>query len=321
MIISKTPFRISFIGGGTDHLINERSYGSVIATSINKFIYLSLINNHEKKFLINYSLREKVDKINKIKHSIVRETLKYFKIKNPIEIHVAADITSRGSGLGSSGTFSVGLINLLAKYQKINLNKQKLAEIAYYLETRRCKNISGKQDQYQSAYGGFNQIYFYPDGSVKVKKLKIKIDRLKKLERNLIIFNTNKTRKSANIQKQLSFNKSTKIEFEILNSLLNNFKYELVYGDIDNCGRIMHEAWQIKKKVSFGASNNLINKLYHTAVENGALGGKILGAGGGGFLLFYCKQENQKKLIKKFDNLQQFNFKFYNNGSIIKYIN
>ena len=320
MIISKTPLRMSFIGGGTDHLINERSYGSVITTSINKFIYLSLINNHEKKFLINYSLREKVDKINKIKHSIVRETLKYFKIKNPIEIHVAADITSRGSGLGSSGTFSVGLINLLAKYQKINLNKQKLAEIAYYLETRRCKNISGKQDQYQSAYGGFNQIYFYPDGSVKVKKLKIQTDRFKKLERNLIIFNTNKTRKSANIQKQLSFNKSTKIEFEILNSLLNNFKYELVYGDIDNCGRIMHEAWQIKK-VSFGASNNLINKLYHTAVENGALGGKILGAGGGGFLLFYCKQENQKKLIKKFDNLQQFNFKFYNNGSIIKYIN
>lgn len=321
MIISKTPLRISFIGGGTDHLINERSYGSVIATSIDKFIYLSLIHNHEKKYLVNYSLREKVDKIYQIKHPIVREALKYFKIKNPIEIHVAADITSRGSGLGSSGTFSVGLINLLAKYKKVNLNKQKLAEIAYYLETRKCKNISGKQDQYQSAYGGFNQIYFYPDGSVKVKKLKIKIDRLKKLERNLIIFNTNKTRKSANIQKQLSFNKSTKIEFEILNSLLNNFKYELGYGDIDNCGRIMHEAWQIKKKVSFGASNNLINKLYHTAVENGALGGKILGAGGGGFLLFYCKQENQKKLIKKFDNLQQFNFKFYNNGSIIKYIN
>ena len=169
MIISKTPLRMSFIGGGTDHLINERSYGSVITTSINKFIYLSLINNHEKKFLINYSLREKVDKINKIKHSIVRETLKYFKIINPIEIHVAADITSRGSGLGSSGTFSVGLINLLAKYKKVNLNKQKLAEIAYYLETRRCKNISGKQDQYQSAYGGFNQIYFYQMVQSKLK--------------------------------------------------------------------------------------------------------------------------------------------------------
>jgi len=321
MIISKTPLRISFIGGGTDHLINESTYGSVIATSIDKFIYLSLIHNHEKKFLINYSSREKVDKISQIRHSIVRETLKYFKIKKPIEIHVAADITSRGSGLGSSGTFSVGLINLLTNYKKISFSKQKLAETAYYLETRKCKNISGKQDQYQSAFGGLNQIYFFPDGSVKVKKLNIQTFRLKKFEKNLIIFNTNKTRKSANIQKQLSFNKKTKIEFRILNSLLNNFKYELNYGDLDNCGRIMHQAWQIKKKVSLGASNNLINKLYNIAIENGALGGKILGAGGGGFLLFYCKEENQKKLIKKFNNLQQLNFKFYNNGSILKNIN
>ena len=321
MIISKTPLRISFIGGGTDHLINENSYGSVIATSINKFIYLSLIHNHEKKFLINYSSREKVDEIRQIRHSIVRETLKHFKITSPIEIHVAADITSRGSGLGSSGTFSVGLINLLAKYRKINLTKKEFAEIAYYLETRKCKNISGKQDQYQSAFGGFNQIFFYPDGSVKVKRLKIKTDRVKKFEKNLIIFNTNKTRKSANIQKQLSFNKATRVEFKILNSLLNNFKYELNYGDIDNCGRIMHQAWEIKKKVSLGASNTLINKLYNSAIENGALGGKILGAGGGGFLLFYCKQENQKKLIKKFNKLQQLDFKFYSNGSIIKSIN
>ncbi len=321
MIISKTPLRISFIGGGTDHLINERSYGSVIATSINKFIYLSLIPNHEKKFLVNYSLREKVDKIDQIKHPIVRETLKYFKIKNPIEIHVAADITSRGSGLGSSGTFSVGLINLLAKYKKLKLNERKLAEIAYYLETKKCKNISGKQDQYQSAFGGLNQIYFNTDGSVKVQKLQIDTNRLKKFERNLVIFNTNKTRKSTNIQMQLSFNKSTRIEFEILNTLLNNFKYELKSGDLDNCGRIMHQAWQIKKKVSVNTTNNFINKLYDTALENGALGGKILGAGGGGFLLFYCKQENQKKLTTKLKNLQRFNFKFYNTGSIIKNIN
>ncbi len=321
MIISKTPLRISFIGGGTDHLINERSYGSVIATSIDKFIYLSLIHNHEKKYLVNYSLREKVDKIYQIKHPIVRETLKYFKIKNPIEIHVAADITSRGSGLGSSGTFSVGLINLLAQYKKLKLNKYKLAEIAYYLETKKCKNISGKQDQYQSAFGGFNQIFFNSDGSVKVQKLQIDANRLKKFEQNLIVFNTNKTRKSTNIQKQLTFNRSTRIEFEILNSLLNNFKYELKNGDLDNCGRIMHQAWQIKKKVSLGATNHLINKFYNTALENGALGGKILGAGGGGFLLFYCKQENQNKLISKLKNLQKFNFKFHKNGPIIKSVN
>ena len=320
MIITKTPLRISFIGGGTDHLVDEKSYGSVIATSIDKFIYLSLIENYQNKYLVNYSQTEKVSKISQIKHSIVRETLKYFKINKPIEVHVAADITSRGSGLGSSGSFSVGLVNLLSHYKKISLKKKDIAKLAYDIEINKCNNISGKQDQYQSSFGGLNQIFFYSNGNVKVKKLKINSERIKMLENNLIVFNTSKTRKSANIQKQLSLNKKNKDEFKILNSLLKDFKQELIYGDLDNCGRVLHESWKIKKKFTSKISNPLINKSYNIAIKNGAIGGKILGAGGGGFLLFYCKKENQIKFIKKLNFLQKLEFEFYKDGSIFQKI-
>lgn len=316
MIISKTPLRISFIGGGTDHLLDSKTYGSVIATSIDKFIYLILNNQYKKKISISYRIKEDVENLDEIKHPIFRETLKYFNLKKGIGITSIADVSSQGTGLGSSGSFSVGLINLLAKLENKKISKLQAAELAFKIERYKCKVIGGKQDQIQAAYGGFNQIYFYENGKTKVKKLNINPTRLKKFKKNIIIFNTGIVRKSSKIQKKVIENIKLKNEFKILNIFLEDFKKELVSGNLDICGKILNETWKIKKKYSGGVTNSYIDKYYDIALKNGAIGGKILGAGGGGFLLFYCPDKDQEQLKYKI-KLPTFDFNFTKDASKI----
>lgn len=316
MLISKTPLRISFIGGGTDHLVDEKSYGSVISTSINKYIYIALNNHFKKEISISYRIKEDVSSIDNIRHPIFRETLRHFNIKKGIGISSMADISSEGTGLGSSGSFSVGLINLLSKLKNKKLKKNDIAKLAYDIERYKCNVMGGKQDQIQAANGGFNQIYFYENGSFKVKKLVISAQRLRKLKENLIVFNTGIVRQSSKIQRKVVKNQNIKTEFKILNSYLEDFKKELISGDLNNCGKILNETWNIKKKYSGNVSSPFIDKCYNFALKNGALGGKILGAGGGGFLLFYCPKKLQSNLKRRL-KLQTFDFDFTNDASKI----
>jgi len=318
MIVAKTPLRISFVGGGSDHLISENSFGSVISIGINKFIYLSIIKREENTSKISYSKKETFTNINYINHPIFREVLKYFKIYDKgIEITSTADIQGKGSGLGSSGSFTVCLINLILEFKKIKMNKEKIAELAWIIEKEKCRKHCGKQDQYQAAYGGLNQIYFLESGAVKVNKINIDNIRLKKFKDNLILFDTGIRRNSVNI---LSRMKGKLIDFSKMYDLLKDFKYELLKGDIDNCGRILAESWQIKKKFTYNISNSLIEKSYDIAIKNGAIGGKLLGAGSGGFLLFYCPKIYQARLIKKLNYLTRLDFNFFTDSTSVKKI-
>ena len=318
MILAKTPLRISFVGGGSDHLISENSFGSVISIGINKFIYLSIIKTDGIISKISYSKKETFTNINHINHPLFREVLKHFKIYDKgIEITSTADIQGKGSGLGSSGSFTVCLINLILEFKKIKMNKEKIAELAWIIENEKCRKHCGKQDQYQAAYGGLNQIYFLESGAVKVNKINIDNIRLKKFKDNLILFDTGIRRNSANI---LSRMKGKLIDFSKMYDLLKNFKYELLKGDIDNCGRILAESWQIKKKFTYNISNSLIEKSYDIAIKNGAIGGKLLGAGSGGFLLFYCPKIYQARLIKKLNYLTRLDFNFFTDSTSVKKI-
>jgi D-glycero-alpha-D-manno-heptose-7-phosphate kinase len=318
MIVAKTPLRISFVGGGSDHLTSENSFGSVISVSINKFIYLSIIRTDKDISKISYSKKETFVSFNHINHPIFREVLKYFKINDSgIEITSIADIQGRGSGLGSSGSFTVCLINLISEFKKIKMSKKEIAELAWIIEKEKCRKHCGKQDQYQAAYGGLNQIYFLKNGTVKVNRINIDTIRLKKFKDNLILFDTGIRRNSVNILNRM---KNKLIDFSKMHDLLKDFKYELLNGDLDNCGRILDESWQIKKKFTNNISNPLIEKSYDAAIENGAKGGKLLGAGAGGFLLFYCPKMLQRNLIKKLDYLKHVDFNFFTDCTSIKKI-
>ena len=318
MLFTKTPLRISFVGGGSDHLTSENSFGSVISIGINKFIYLSIIKTDGNKSKISYSKKETYENVNHIKHPIFKEVLKYFKINDAgIEITSTADIQGKGSGLGSSGSFTVGLINLISQFKKIKMSKKEIAHLAWVIEAEKCRKHCGKQDQYQASYGGLNQIYFLRNGTVKVNKININNMRLKKFENNLILFDTGIRRNSLNILKRM---KNKIIDFSKMYNLLKDFKYELLNGDLDNCGRILSESWQIKKKFTNNISNHLIEKSYDIAIQNGALGGKLLGAGSGGFLLFYCPKIYQSKLKSKLNYLKHVNFNFFTNCTSIKKI-
>jgi len=314
MIISKTPLRISFVGGGTDHIYTEKNFGSVIVSSIDKFIYIALNNNYLKNYKISYSVKEECNNLSDIKHKIFRETLRYFRAKQGIELTSLSDVTARGSGLGSSGSFLVGLINVLSFKKKLRLSKHKIAQIAHMIETIKCKNISGKQDQYQAIYGGFNQINFLPGGNVKIIKLDVKKSILNKFQENLLIFNTGISRDSYKIYK----NRREKLaNVKKMVGLVEDFKKSLLSGNLDDCGSILDLGWSIKKQFEKNTSNDFIDYCYEIAKKNGAIGGKILGAGNGGFLLFYCKKENQEKLIKNLNFIKKLDFKFYYSGSKI----
>ena len=318
MIVAKTPLRISFVGGGSDHLTSENSFGSVISVGINKFIYLSIIRTDGNMSKISYSKKENFSNFHHINHPIFREVLKYFKInERGIEITSTAEMQGKGSGLGSSGSFTVCLINLISKFKKIKMSKKEIAELACVIEKEKCKKHCGKQDQYQAAFGGLNQIYFLNDGTVKINKINIKNARLKKFEDNLILFDTGIRRNSVNILNRM---KGKSIDFSKMYDLLKDFKYELLNGDLDNCGRILSEGWQIKKRFTNNISNPLIEKSYEIAIRNGAIGGKLLGAGQGGFLLFYCPKIHQFRLIKKLNYLKHVNFNFTTECTSIKKI-
>ncbi len=323
MIISKTPFRISFFGGGTDYPDwYLKNGGEVISTAINKHCYIScryLPKFFDHKYRIVYSVIESVKKINDIMHPSVREVIKWSKIKNGLEIHHDGDLPAR-SGLGSSSSFTVGLINVLEALQGKIISKENLALNAINIEQNIIKENVGSQDQIAVSYGGFNHIIFDESGSFHVNKIIIPEERIKELNSNLVLLYTgvsriaskvaeDKIKNIANNFKELNFIKSLVKEGK---DILNNSKRNL-----NDFGDLLKLSWDYKKKLSGKVSTQIIDEIISFSCLNGARGGKVLGAGGGGFVLLFVPPENQKNLLEKLKKFVHVPFKFESSGSKI----
>lgn len=325
MIITRTPFRVSFAGGGSDLKEYYLKYGgSVLSVSIDKYIYLSMhpYFNNDKIFL-KYSKNELVNDVNEIEHKIIKQVFKDFKISG-VDFSSSADIPS-GTGLGSSSSFTVGLTKLCSSYIDKYMNLQDIAKYACEVEIDKLKEPIGKQDQYACAIGGLNFIEFGMDGNVTIEKIIIEENKLNQLQDNLLMFYLGNTRSASNIlseQKENTINDEKKVEN--LHKMVNlsiQLKRELIKGNIDAMGDILHRGWTYKKELASKISNKNIDNYYDTALRNGATGGKLLGAGGGGFLLFYAPVVNHEKIRNALIDLEELKFNFSFEGSKILYIN
>ncbi len=320
MIFSRAPLRISIGGGGTDlpSYYNKRS-GYVISAAINKYIYISIGQTFNRKFILKYSKLEEVNNISKIKHPLFRETLKELKIKSPVNISSHADIPS-GSGLGSSGCFTVALVKALSEIKKLKLSKNKLAEIASKIEIKKLKEPVGKQDQYSSAFGGLRSYKFLKNGEVITKEINIKKKKLEHFKNSLSIYYTGILRNSYDIlktqdTKSKNMNKEMLYNLDKIKEMGLQTKNILEKGNLIDYGYLMNDHWNSKKKRSPKMTSKYINYLYDYGLNNGAIGGKLIGAGGGGFLIFYCKNPKELELSFKKINIYKINFNFDFDGA------
>tara|TARA_B100002052_G_scaffold299170_1_gene335911 strand:- start:15042 stop:16016 length:975 start_codon:yes stop_codon:yes gene_type:complete len=323
MIISKTPFRVSFVGGGSDlRSFYKHSQGGVISASIDKYIYLSIHKYfYPDKSLLKYSKTEYVNNIDQIEHNIIREVFRYFNIKN-VDFNSTADIPS-GTGMGSSSSFTVGLINLCSNHIGKILPNYEVAKLACEIEIEILKEPIGKQDQYGCAFGGLKYIRFNPDESVEINPIFLSNNKLLDLQNNLLLFYTNFTRSASSILSEQNKNterdKSVKDNLKSMAYMASQLFLELNNGNVDSVGAYLNEAWQRKKKITTLISNPEIDHIYDKAIKNGALGGKLLGAGGGGFFLFYVLPQNQEKLRKSLNSYVELPFNFDFEGTKIIY--
>ncbi len=323
MIISRTPFRISFVGGGSDmETFYSRSQGAVLSTSIDKYMYISSHRYFYKdQIQVKYSRTETVGNIEELKHPLLREALRKTGITGGIEISSIADIPS-GTGMGSSSSFTVGLLHNLYAINRKFVTHDDLAREACEIEIDLVKEPIGKQDQYAAAFGGLNIIYFNQDGSVKVEPLHIKKSVYDSLEENLIMFFVGNQRKASDILSEQKKNASQEDKFLILKQMVNlvfDLRDVLYTENLDDVGKILHENWILKQKLASKITNPEIEEIYAAGMNSGASGGKLLGAGGGGFMLFYCEKEKQEKLKQTLHNFRTFDFKFERDGSKIIY--
>ncbi|UCH71556.1 MAG: kinase [Thermoplasmatales archaeon] len=321
MIISRSPVRITLGGGGTDLSSYYSKYGgALIAAAIDKYTFVTAHPRFARDIRLKYAKIEQVEKVSEVKHNIFREAFKLLDIKPGIELSSLADIPGR-SGMGTSGSFTVSLLNALHTYKKEFVSQRQLAEEACKIEIEILKEPIGKQDQYMSSFGGITQLIFAKDGAVKVKPIKIKEEYRDELENNIMIFYTGITRYASNILKEQNekSKKDNKLTIDTLHEIKRigkNTKKSLEEGDIDKLGEFLNIHWETKKRLSKGVTNEFIDGCYELAMKNGALGGKIMGAGGGGFFMFYHNGDNKEKtqfsktLAKKGLEKLRFNFDF-----------
>ncbi len=320
MIITSTPLRISFFGGGTDYPVWYREHGgSVLSTAINKRCYITVrhlppfFEHHSR---VSYSRVESVVKNGQIEHPSVRECLRFMGMEEGVEIHHVADLPAR-TGLGTSSAFTVGLLLGLYGLKEKMRDKHGLATDAIHVEQDLIEEAVGSQDQVSAAYGGFNRINFNSDGSIEVRRV-LGQERLAELEQNLALFFTGFSRTASEIAcEQMKITPHKKNELNMMLQLTN--EAEAIVTDprrsLDDFGRLMHESWQIKRTLTNKISNANIDEIYEAGLQGGALGGTLLGAGGGGFMLFYVPPERRKELRAKLKNLLCVPFGFSNKGS------
>ncbi len=319
MIISQTPLRISLAGGGTD-LPNyyKKHEGFVVSTAIDKYIYVVIKERFDDLIYVDYSNKEIVKSIDEIQHDLVREAARITGLKNGFEVLMLADIPSEGSGLGSSSSLTVGLLHTFYQYQGKLVTHEQLAQQACEIEIDILKRPIGKQDQYIAAYGGMKAFKFCKNDTVEVIDINIESDPKRKLGSNLLLFFTQTTRKAATILEEQSKNVMDKLEFH---HKIKELAYDSLDGiaqlDINRIGDNLKINWSMKKQLASNVSNPDIDRMYDLAMEGGALGAKISGAGGGGFLLVYCERDKQDKLRKSLREYRELPFLLEKYGSKI----
>ncbi len=322
MIITRTPFRITLGGGGTDLPSFYREYGGfILAAAIDKYMFLN-VNTPivDDKIRVRYSNSELVDHVADVQHTLAREAMQYFNISSGLEIVSIADVPA-GTGLGSSGSYLVGLLNALHVLVQDQASPQKLAEEACHIELEVLHKPIGKQDQYMAAFGGLTALEIAPNGTVCVTRLQLDVDLLENLEHNILMFFTNEMRDATGILKKQD--DATRTKDRIVVKSLREIKDigleisdAITKGNLRRFGELLDVHWQSKKRLSEGISNPQIDAWYELAKQNGAIGGKISGAGGGGFLMLYC-EENKTRLREVMRNagLRELKFRFDFEGS------
>ncbi len=325
MIIVKTPLRISFMGGGSDiPQFYKKFPGATLSTAINKYVYVCVNKKFDHRIRVSYSETEIVNKVNMIKHSRARACMKLTGVDKGIEIVTIADVPSRGTGLGSSSSFTVGLLRALYAYKGQTISEEQLAHEACEVEIKHLKEPIGKQDQYIACYGGIRFMRYMPTGKVLVDYVMCGHKTIKKIEDYILLFYTGITRSTNNLLgKQIQgysdgqkFNNTKRMAEMAL-----ELKKQLEKNNISSLGEMLHEAWLLKKSLNGEISNNEIDRMYDLARKNGALGGKLLGAGGGGFLMIYAPMIHHEKIKNALKKYQQMPIKFEPEGSKILFIN
>jgi D-glycero-alpha-D-manno-heptose-7-phosphate kinase len=316
MIIARSPLRISLGGGGTDvPSYYQEHEGFLIAAAIDRYVYVTVMRPFTEGIYLKYSEIEQVKNVSDVKHPIMREVLADLKLRSPqIEITTLADIPS-GTGLGSSGSFTTALIKAVNAHYRKNIHPQKLAELACQIEIEKLGEPIGKQDQYIAAYGGISEFTFHRDGSVSSAPLNLSVQTVHDLEDNLVLFFTGISRSAASILKD-QVDKSKANDTSMIDNLhfTKNLglrsKTALLKNDTHNFGELMHEHWEHKKSRSIGMSNDFIDNAYNKAIQAGAVGGKLVGAGGGGFLMFYANDKEKLRNKMSEIGLEEVRFQF-----------
>lgn len=317
MIITQTPLRISFAGGGTDFKgFYEKEYGSVVSTAIDKYIYVVVKERFDNKIRVGYTRTEMVENVDDVQHELVRESLKRVGINKGIEIATMADIPSEGSGLGSSSTVTVGLLNALYTYKGETVTAEQLAEQACEIEIDRLGKPIGKQDQYIAAYGGLKNFRFYGNDEVECSCINIDDSARQRMCESLLLFFTGITRQSSEVlsEQKNNINDNWSVLLEMRDQA-DELARLLNMGMITSLGRTLREGWQKKRQLARGISNPYIDELYESAMSSGAIGGKVTGAGGGGFFLVCTPPENRASVRKKLSHLRELPVSLARDGS------
>ena len=326
MIISQTPFRISFAGGGSDLPAYYLKHGgAVVSTAIDKYVYVTVSRKFDQSLRVSYSRTEEVETASQLQHPIVREGMGMLGLQGGLEITSVADIPSRGTGLGSSSSFAVGLMHALHAIEGRHVSSAQLADEACRIEIDKCGEPIGKQDQYAAAVGGLNYIQFHKDGSVQVDPIVLSPGSRERLNGSMLMFYTGITRSAseilANQSKALRENGKKTEAMHRMVAYAAELRDALCAGNFDTVGNILHENWRLKQSITEGITSGQINTWYHRAMEAGALGGKLLGAGGGGFLLFYAPPETHPGIISALCDLRRIPFATEPRGSRIVFVN
>ena len=317
MIIVQTPLRISFFGGGTDfRAFFMKEGGCVLTTAIDKYIFVTIKERFDGKLRIGYTQTEMVDEVDQIHHELIRESLRLTRIDRGVEITTMGDIPSEGSGLGSSSTVTVGALHAMYAYLGEIVPAERLAREACAIEIERLKRPIGIQDQYIAAYGGLRFFEFLPNGQVTAEKIQLSPAAHRALNDNFMLFFTGVSRNSSSILKEQVENLKDRLgELRDLKQMAYEARCAIEADNIDALGVLLHQSWELKKRLAGTISNGSINETYEAARAAGAVGGKIAGAGGGGFLLLYVPREYQNQVRMKLNRLQELPFRLEADGT------
>ena len=325
MIISRTPLRMSFVGGGSDLPVFYRRFGgAVVSTAINQFVYVTINKKFDDRIRVSYSRTEEARSVERIRHPLVREAMKLLRIPGGVEITSIADIPAKGTGLGSSSSFTVGLLHVLHAHAERYASAEQLAREACVTEIERCGEPVGKQDQYAAAFGGLNFIQFNPDDSVTVEPIICERETIRQIQAHTLVFYTGITRSASVLLKQqqtaLGAEKKKQQVLRKMVGLAHQLRDDLQRNRIAGLGEIIDENWRLKKSLAAGIAPDVIDAWYARARKAGAAGGKLLGAGAGGFLMFYAPPDRHDAIAGALGELRRMDFRFEPQGSRIIFV-